>query len=227
MSVYKSGKLVQGIGVNDADYPIIVSEYLGKVDGKKKYRKIWSCPFYTRWCGVLERCNPLNQKGSLASYLGTDLCEDWKYFSKFKAWMETQDWEGKQLDKDILFRGNRTYSPETCRFVPQYLNKLLTAAEAGRGDWPLGVSFRKDNGMFVAAIKTRLKTKSSKDYLGQFKTATEAHRAWQREKISRILEYVAIYKEDQTYLQEVVDSLLLRVELLQHDIINNLETKIL
>ena len=57
--------------------------------------------------------------------------QEWLTFSNFKRWMEKQDWEGKQLDKDIIVLGNKVYSPETCAFVLGVTNGFITAREAG------------------------------------------------------------------------------------------------
>lgn len=45
------GKLVQGVGVNDADYPVTKEEV---INGKRKY--VWVCPYYARWRSLLGRC---------------------------------------------------------------------------------------------------------------------------------------------------------------------------
>lgn len=50
---------------------------------------------------------------------GCSVCEEWLTFSNFKRWMEQQDYEGKALDKDLLVSQNKTYSSETCVFVPR------------------------------------------------------------------------------------------------------------
>lgn len=222
-------KLVWGIGINDADYVVQKFENLGRVDGKKKLKRLWTCPYYMRWCSLLERCNLKVQQTKKKTYAGVTICDDWVYFSKFKAWMETQDWKGKVLDKDIIVFGNKVYGPETCRFVPDYLNKLLTLSDANRGKWPLGVSLKdKERNIFVSVIKTRTKTTNTcTDYLGQFNTPEEAHKAWQKEKRIRILDYVSAYKESGDYLQEVVNGLLYRVDLIQYQIDNNIETTFL
>lgn len=224
----KTKRLVHGIGINDADYVVQKFENLGRVNGKKKIKRLWTCPYYMRWCSVLERCNPKVQQTKKKTYLGVTICEDWKYFSKFKAWMEQQDWQGNVLDKDIVVFGNKTYSPETCRFVPDYLNKLLTLSDANRGQWPLGVSLRKESGVFVSVIKTRTKKTGGKiDYLGQFNNPQDAHKAWQEEKIVRIKDYIEIYKSNDNYLQDVVEGLVYRINLIRYQIDNDIETTFL
>ena len=43
------------------------------------------------------------------------------------------------LDKDILCKGNKIYSRDTCVFVPQRINSLFTKCDNARGDNPIGV----------------------------------------------------------------------------------------
>lgn len=47
------------------------------------------------------------------------------FFSNFAEWFDKHHVEGWELDKDILVSGNRTYSPETCCFVPHEINVLF------------------------------------------------------------------------------------------------------
>ena len=99
--------LVQGVGVNDADYTVCI---------KRNNKIIWRCPFYIKWRNMIERCySPLWHK-RYPSYIGCSVCPEWRYFSKFRFWMSTQKWKGMELDKDILVKGNRVYSPDTCCF---------------------------------------------------------------------------------------------------------------
>ena len=44
-----------------------------------------------------------------------------------------------ELDKDILYKGNKIYSRETCIFVPQKINSLFVKRDNDRGDCPIGV----------------------------------------------------------------------------------------
>ena len=74
------------------------------------------------------------------TYKGCSVSEEWLRFSNFKRWMEKQDWDGKQLDKDILFEGNKVYSAETCVFVTSVVNSFTSDSGAKRGEWLIGVS---------------------------------------------------------------------------------------
>jgi len=56
--------------------------------------------------------------------------------------MEAQDWAGKSLDKDIIIPGNRVYSSSACAFVEHKVNCFVVDKKAGRGQHPLGVSYR-------------------------------------------------------------------------------------
>ena len=74
------------------------------------------------------------------------------------------------LDKDLLFVGNKTYSESTCVFVPQEINKFFNEYGNARGEYPLGVSFNKRDGKFVAQCAVNGK----RQYLGYFNTPEEA-----------------------------------------------------
>lgn len=114
------GKLVAGVGVNDAGYPVV---RFGKDINGKRNRE-WVCPFYKTWSAMLNRCYRLANDNRYNSYRETTVCQEWHTFSNFKSWMETQDWEGKELDKDLLTDNNQ-YSPQNCIFIPQWLNAFI------------------------------------------------------------------------------------------------------
>ena len=130
----------------------------------------------------MARCySPKFQTGE-SVYIGCTVCQEWLNFSIFESWVLQQDHEGCSLDKDLLCQGNKIYSPATCIFVPQALNALLCDAAAIRGAFPLGVTFNKEKGKFMAQI-----TRDNKRvYLGYFLTPLEAHQAWQLAKIAAI-----------------------------------------
>ena len=92
--------------------------------------------------------------------------------------MEKQDWEGKCLDKDILIKNNKVYSPDTCIFVAMELNMFLTDRAALRGELMIGVS-RKGNKYQAQCCNPFTK---KIEYLGVFHTEIEAHTARKEKK---------------------------------------------
>ena len=94
--------------------------------------------------------------------------------------MEQQDWQGKCLDKDIIVPGNKLYSPKTCAFVLPATNKFVTARDACRGDYPIGVDLFKRTGKYRASCKNLFTGK--REHLGYFSTQEEAHEAWRKRK---------------------------------------------
>ena len=92
-----SGVLVFGVGLNDANYTV------NPVVSGKSYL----CSIYSRWQGMLERCYSKKYQVLSKTYSECTVCEEWLTFSNFKTWMEQQDWKGKQLDKDIIKKGNK------------------------------------------------------------------------------------------------------------------------
>lgn len=175
---YKARRLICGVGINDADYVTQVMETIGY----KKQRLSWICPFYAKWKGMITRCYSDKYKEKRPSYEGARVCDDWIYFSKFKAWMETQNWESAVLDKDLLLEGNKLYSPETCVFISAALNSFLTTRDAERGEFPLGVNFCKQNGKYRAECGGG---KNGKRHVGYFDNPEDAHQAWKEEKANR------------------------------------------
>lgn len=171
-------RFVYGVGINDADYAISAYEDLPKVNGKRRRKRIWYCPFYIKWSSMLQRCYDAAFIQDHPHYLGCSVCEEWFYFSKFKSWMIQQDWEGKDLDKDLVLRGNKTYSPETCLFVSKQVNGFLSECTATRGNHPIGVTFDKK----LEKYKAQGRNGGSVIYLGTFETSEEAHDTYRKFK---------------------------------------------
>lgn len=125
---------VFSIGTNDADYVVVTYDKHHKVD--------FSCPYYTRWKHMLYRCyDPKYQKGK-PTYKGCTVCEEWLTFSNFKKWMQEQDWEGKELDKDLIDSENTVYCPEKCLFIPRALNTALSKLKIRDNGLPSGVAYQ-------------------------------------------------------------------------------------
>ena len=175
-------KLVWGIGINDSDYAV-----QPRINGKGVM-----CPFYTKWVDMLRRCYSKKQRQKYSSYIECYVTVEWLKFSVFKAWMETQDWQGKELDKDILFPGNKMYGPESCVFVDSRVNSFLIESNTIRGDFPIGVCYDKRSGKYLASC--RIISSRKQKHLGYFTTPEEAHKAWLAFK----LEQAKILASEQT-----------------------------
>ena len=169
-----SRKLVRGVGVNDSDYKTMMV-----LNGKQIV-----CPFYRKWLDMIERCYSASFQEKAPTYIGCSVCDGWLVFTTFKLWMIKQDWQGKQLDKDILFQGNKIYSPESCLFVSRQINSMLLDSKSIRGEHPIGVHFNKSTGKYVSKVGLGAKQK----YLGVFDTPKEASEAYKIAKYAHIKE---------------------------------------
>lgn len=159
-------KLVFGVGVNDATYAVCRSHL-----GERSY-----CPFYLRWKSIIQRCYSEIFHKRNPTYYGCKVCDEWKVFSNFKSWMEKQDWDGNAIDKDLLFPGNKVYSPETCVFVSTKVNSFMTEANSARGSLMIGVSYCKARGLYESNCSNPLTGRAEKKRY--FKTELEAHNFW-------------------------------------------------
>ena len=168
-------KLIFGVGINDADYNVYEHAI---VDGKDKI--VWTCPFYRTWKNIIQRCYSEKYQSKYLTYKGCSTCDEWLTFSIFKAWMETKDWKGKQIDKDLLKEGNKVYCPEYCIFVDSKINSFVTDSGAARGEHMIGVCWYKAASKFISHCSNPFTGK--KEYLGLFTNELEAHLAWKKRK---------------------------------------------
>jgi len=143
---------------------------------------------------MLKRCYSKGHQKKQPTYIWCAVCADWLTFSVFKKWMENQEWQGSELDKDLLFAGNKIYSPETCVFVSKITNLFTVDRAAARGDWPIGVHFDAVRGLFVAQCKNPFGT--GRVFLGRFSCPNDAHEAWRRRKHELALQLAALQKDD-------------------------------
>lgn len=183
-------KLVYGVGINNADYVVQKKEMIGHINGKPKQKLVWICPMYKTWKEMIRRCYSVKFQERYPTYRGCTVSGDWLIFSKFRAWMEGQDWENKQLDKDLLLEGNKVYSPETCVFVTQTVNKFITDRRAARGKYPIGVRWHKGTNKFESNCRNPFTKKL--EHLGLFTCEQEAHEAWRKRKLELAHELAAI-----------------------------------
>jgi len=163
----KKRSLVFGVGVND---------WVGNVKvGGKPIKE------YQLWQNMLQRCFDEKYKQKYPTYEGVTCSKEWLSMTKFiedVSQMKGFGLSGWALDKDILQKGNKLYSKDTCCFVPQEVNLLLTKCDNSRGEWPVGVDFHKVSGKFRAGLRINGKTK----HLGLFNTPEQAFQAYKLAK---------------------------------------------
>lgn len=162
-----------GIANNDANY--IVQPI---VSGKQVV-----CPIYQIWKDMLKRSYSQKFQEKNPTYAGCSVDNEWLTFSNFRRWVKKQEWENKQLDKDILIIGNKEYSPGRCVFVSRLVNNLLTDSAASRGNLPQGIYLDNKEGRYKAQCSAKGKVKN----LGYFNTVPEAELAY--------LEFKALHVE--------------------------------
>lgn len=203
-------KPIHGWGINDADY-VTQPKYIGK-----------NCPYFEVWKGMITRCHCPKFKEKNPSYYNKTVCLEWKCFSNFKCWMETQDWEGKSLDKDILIYGNLEYSPNACLFVPLYVNSFFSSVSTKKSGLPLGVhlaaKYKESKRKYISQSTDNVR------YQGCYDTAIEAHIKWQECKLETSVLYRERYSKESDADNRVVNKFDLVIAQLDREIKNGWET---
>ena len=104
---------------------------------------------YQIWQHIFERCYSDEFHKNYPTYKGCEVCEEWYCYTNFKKWYDEHYYELEnervELDKDILIKGNRIYSPETCIFVPKKINIIFSRNNPKENGLPRGVSWDKEN----------------------------------------------------------------------------------
>lgn len=106
------------------------------------------------WRGMLQRCYDKKFLKSHPTYSDNYTAEYFHNFQNFAHWCQSAigfHEQGWCLDKDMIVRGNKEYSPETCAFVPHEINNLLISSNACRGILPVGVSYNKHKRSYSAS----------------------------------------------------------------------------
>ena len=130
------------------------------------------------WDGMMRRCYNAKSLEKWPTYVGATVCPEWHDFKVFNTWFEAHYVEGFDLDKDILSEGCKIYSPATCIFIPQWLNKFMTSFEQKEGrELPTGVYRR--NAYYRARGRHPFKGEVQ---IGYFPTIEEAREAYLRHK---------------------------------------------
>lgn len=159
---------------------------------------------YKTWHNMIRRCYDPKSIKNHPTYTKCSVCDEWLVYSNFKKWYDLHYLVGYCLDKDLKFPGNAIYSPNTCTFLPNYINVLLTDRKNDRGNYPLGVSYEPNRNRYKSCISINGKV----THIGYFKTPNEAHIAWANAKKKYVSEIATLAFNNKEINEKVYDSLL-------------------
>ena len=142
------------------------------------------------WAGMLQRCYDPYFLDRHPTYRDCMVCEEWHNFQNFAKWYEENYYEVEDeridLDKDILYKGNKIYSPETCIFVPQRINKLIIKSD------DIKTTFHKDGRSKIYSATIRI---NGERYSKGFYTLSEAKLFYKKIKEEYIKQVADEYKD--------------------------------
>lgn len=134
-------------------YGTIGTKYPSRVNGAHTKE-------YNTWKNMMTRCFSDEYKSKNPTYVDVTCCEEWTVYENFYEWLHSQEnfqqwYDGEQwaVDKDILVKGNKIYSPNTCCLVPKNVNLLFAKRDALRGEYIIGVNYNKRDNVYVAHCK--------------------------------------------------------------------------
>ena len=167
--------------------------YLG--EGKYKTRENGKqTDEYRIWYNMLMRCYDPKIYEKYPTYKGCAVEEYLLNFQHMGEWIEENYYEvpGEKmcLDKDILHKGNKIYSRETCIFVPERINTLFVKCNKSRGKDPIGVSPRP-SGNYLAYCNNGY---GKQIPLGTYSTKEEAFKVYKECKEKIIKETIDSYE---------------------------------
>lgn len=160
-----------------------VGIYSSRKDGK-------TTKAYTTWTRMLDRCYNPKRQIHAPTYIGCTVDTRWHNFQTFAEWFYNQ-YRGERydIDKDIINKGNKIYSPESVVFVPHDINSMMTTSTTARGALPVGVTRHQDGYRSAIKINNRMQ------HIGCHRTPEEAFYAYKEFKENYIKERANFYHD--------------------------------
>jgi hypothetical protein len=195
------GSFIKGSTINPYDRKIYGVGYLGEgsyktnvtINGKHKHSAA-----YTAWYDMLKRCYCEKYLLKFPTYRGCSVTEEWHNFQVFAKWHEDNFYRvgdtPMELDKDILVKGNKIYSPATCIYVPYKINYMFLRRKKVRGILPIGVYFEKECKRYIAQCHDIFLDKTKA--LSSYGDPIAAFRAYKDYKENIIKKVANMYKND-------------------------------
>lgn len=144
------------------------------------------CAVYNIWKKIIERCYCDRFKLHHNTYKDCTVCDEWHNFRNFYSWYKDNYYsvedEQMEIDKDLLVKNNKIYSPNTCVILPSSLNCLIIKSDKARGDLPIGVYYKNENHKYVAQCNTTINNKRKNIHIGYYDNYIDAFNGYKEFK---------------------------------------------
>lgn len=180
-TAFKNGSVKNHYMPNVCGVGMIGSKYPSVINGKRTKE-------YMVWNSMITRCYTktfVSDQNYYYRYEDVEVCDEWLCYENFYEWIHKQEnfdkWillEKGSVDKDILVKNNKIYSPETCCLVPHNVNSLFIKSDRARGEYPIGVTYKSRDDVFEAQCNINGK----ETYLGRFNTPAQAFLIYKKYK---------------------------------------------
>lgn len=158
--------------------------------GEGKYSSYNSPLAHESWRGIFRRVYCLKSLFKYPTYIGCSVHEDWHNFQNFAKWFEENYVKGWKIDKDILIKGNKIYSPDTCCFVPHEINMKFIVPPLNKHGLPRGI--QPINGKYLVEVRSI----DQKRIYSRFLTIGESQKFWQSHRVNIIRELAEKFKNE-------------------------------
>ena len=172
---------VHGVGIIGSKYPTTIN-------GKRTKE-------YVLWTSMLSRCYSDRHHKNLETYKDCTVSDNFTHYEYFYEWCNNQTGFNSidfDLDKDLLIKGNKIYSENTCVFLPHEVNACFVKAKTIRGELPIGVTIDKRHNVYVANLKAKHREKS---YIASFLNPIDAFNAYKQAKENYLKELANKWKD--------------------------------
>lgn len=85
---------------------------------------------YIKWFSMFVRCYDKKYQEKQPTYIGCSISEEFHNYQNFAEWYAHYKYECAyplEIDKDLLYEGNKLYSPATCCLIPKEINTTINS----------------------------------------------------------------------------------------------------
>jgi len=199
---YTSAQAINKGNIRDTQFPSIYGiGYVGTGKfSKAKYKNIYSI-----WVMMLARCYDTKTQITQKTYINCTVCSNWFNFQNYATWYTENVIKNWEVDKDLLLKGNKIYSPDTCIFVPRKINLIF---HNKKQNYLPGVE-KLPYGKYRSSIGIEGK----KTQLGIYESEKEAHLAYCQYKAIQIENIILNEKNLPTKLIPILKSRIAELKL--------------